>query len=163
LETETVMTPLATTLLYERAAIFDGSSTVYSPGTVASGIGLIGSIRRIPRDAGGATVKQLPLQWGERFAKLFEKLDILEHNESLTPAEAPAPNHLAVGLARLILARFHEIETTPDKIVATADGGVTICFIDGNKYSDIECSNEGGLLGVTTNRRDRPVVWEINH
>lgn len=84
-------------------------------------------------------------------------VDILE-----PPAGAPAPNHQAVELAQTVLARFYQIETTPDKIVATADGGIAICFIDGNKYSDIECSNEGGLLGVTTNRRDRPVIWEIN-
>ncbi len=157
------MVVLPTTLAYETVAIYEGSGAISFQLTVASGNTLVHwPSRPISRGARATTANYVSLQWGERFAKLVAKLDILERNENLTPAGCPAPDYRAVGLARIVLTRFHQIEAPPDKIVATADGGVAICFMDGDKYSDIECSNEGGLLGVTTNRRDRPTVWEID-
>jgi hypothetical protein len=153
----------ATTVHYDTPAIYEGSGTDFSRGSATTDISPVRPPNRpVSYVAGGATVYYVPLFWGERFAKLFTKLDTLLSNESLSPTGSPAPNHQAVGLARIVLERFHRIEAPPDKVVATADGGVAICFVNGNKYSDIECSNEGGLLGVTTNRRDRPAIWKLD-
>lgn len=50
----------------------------------------------------------------------------------------------------------------PSRVVASAEGGVGLCFVDGIKYADIECLNSGTILGVISDKRTRPVVWEVD-
>jgi hypothetical protein len=110
------------------------------------------------------TSKYQPLGCGIIFAEHLSKLELMRTDSKLWPAGAPAPSLEAIQKAQTILLRFvfaHSM-LMPNKIVATAEGGVALCFIDGNKYSDIECLNGGAILGVTTNRRDRPIVWEVD-
>ena len=106
--------------------------------------------------------KYVPFSWGSDFSELFAKLYTLEGNVNLSPLGAPPPERRAIGLAEVFLVQFHQIDALPDKIIATAEGGVAICFAEGNKYADIECFNWGAVLGVTTDRRGRPTVWEIS-
>ena len=164
--------------------MLDTSTTIYNIPAVCEVLGAVSATRKAEVDlrlgvsrysvllpapdavvlpaANNATSSYVSLQWGPEFASLFAKLDALEDNSSLTPSGAPTPNRQSIALARIILKRFHLIATIPDRVVASVEGGVAICFAEGNKYSDIECLNEGALLGVTTNRRDRPTVWEID-
>lgn len=116
----------------------------------------------IPRTPGSSASEYVPLRWGADYAALVAKLESLVDNVSLAPRGAPAPELKAIELARIILNRFHKISAMPDKIVATAEGGAAICFAEGDKYADIECLNGGAVLGVTTDRRGRPDVWEIS-
>ena len=67
----------------------------------------------------------------------------------------------ALSIANIIIEQLQKDELSPAKIVDSAEGGVAFCFVAGNRYADIECLNSGEILGVTTNRRDRPSVWEI--
>jgi hypothetical protein len=98
---------------------------------------------------------------GPQYADNLMTLRRLAETPDVWPCDAPAPTRQAIEIAELFLWRFHEANLAPQTITATSEGGVALCFVKGDKYSDIECSNEGPVLGVTTNRRDRPTVWEI--
>ena len=71
------------------------------------------------------------------------------------------PASAATTWARLFLQAFRKDELIPTRVVASAEGGVAICFVNGKKYADIECLNTGVILGVTSNSRDRPIVWKV--
>jgi hypothetical protein len=95
------MVACATTQSYERIAIYEGSGTIPTRGVGASGDCLVqrpSLSYPISRGAGDATTNYVPLQGGERFAKLVAKLEILEHNESLSP---PVLRHLIIGRSGL--------------------------------------------------------------
>jgi hypothetical protein len=130
---------------------FNGSCNQYNQWILPTG----------SRPSDDASCGYVSLEWGDVFADYFAKLSNIQSEEALRPETAPAPNQTAVAIARAVLSLFYQLALTPKQVTATADGGVAICFVNGNKYSDIECSNDGVILGVTSNRRDRPVVWEI--
>lgn len=91
----------------------------------------------------------------------FSKLKALATDHSLwADAEAP-PSDFASQWARLVIQQLETESFQPARIVASAEGGIAVCFVDGNKYGDIECLNSGAILGVISNKRDRPIVWEV--
>lgn len=94
------------------------------------------------------------------FAGHFEKLRAIRTNQALWPEGAQAPSGYACDWASIMLQRLQRERLLPTRVVASAEGGVAICFIDGNKYADVEFLNTGEILGVTSDRRNRPVVWE---
>ncbi len=106
------------------------------------------------------TVQATTIQYGE-FAPHFAKLRRLETDGSLWPEEVEAPSTDSLLWARLILQRFAEIGVSPNKLVASAEGGTAICLVDGNRYADIESLNSGVILGVLSDKRNRPIVWEV--
>jgi len=91
----------------------------------------------------------------------FVKLRSLLKNSSLWPDGAEAPSVEAQQQALVMLGQLHADRFLPTRIVASAEGGVAICFSKDNKYADIEFLNTGEILGVVSNRRDRPIAWEI--
>jgi hypothetical protein len=95
------------------------------------------------------------------FESHFEKLKALAINQALWVDEQHPPSQDALAWARYILQNLQEIGVQPTKVVASAEGGAAICFVDRNKYADLECLNSGVILGVISNKQDRPVVWEI--
>lgn len=101
------------------------------------------------------------LPYGRAFAEHYAKLKSLLSDPTLWPHEGERPGEKAKNWAWLVLQQLGEDEFLPAKIVASAEGGVAVCFVEGDKYADIECLNSGEILGVISNRRDRPTVWEI--
>jgi uncharacterized protein (DUF2249 family) len=93
----------------------------------------------------------------ERFAIYFERLDSLADGSS----ESERPSSLSVHRARTVLQKLESENIEPIKITLAAEGGVAICFANREIYSDIECLDSGEILGVISNRRDHPTVWEI--
>ena len=91
-----------------------------------------------------------------------EKLQALSTDSSLWPEDADAPSAWVMQMAENIFHQLADEKLVPTEIVASAEGGVAFCFVAGDKYADIECLNSGNLLGVITNRSDRPIVWEID-
>jgi hypothetical protein len=98
----------------------------------------------------------------DSFSDHYAKLDDISHDESLWPIGVEAPNYRSIELAKIVLQEFENISCSPDRVVASAEGGVAICFVNGNRYSDIECLNSEIILGVVSDRNARPVVWEID-
>lgn len=91
----------------------------------------------------------------------FSKLNALTINEALWPDGAEPPTLHAVAWAQLVLQQLELDDVLPTRVVASVEGGIGICFVDGNKYADIECLNSGAILGVISNKTDRPCVWEV--
>lgn len=113
----------------------------------------------------GPTIsKYQSAEFGVQIAEHLSKLEALATESHLWPKGLCGPTSDALATARAVLLRLasNDSSLVPDKIVATVDQGVAICFVSGNRYSDIECLGEGGILGVTTDRRGGPSVWEID-
>lgn len=91
----------------------------------------------------------------------FSKLARLMKDGSQWPDGAEPPAPIAQEWALITLAQLQADQFLPSRVVASAEGGVAICFSKDNKYADIEFLNSGEILGVISNRRDRPVAWEI--
>ncbi|WP_119418874.1 hypothetical protein [Desertibaculum subflavum] len=94
------------------------------------------------------------------FIGFFEKLDSFGNVETWDK-DFERPSDSALTWGRAILQQLERDGFVPSRVAASAEGGIAICFVDGDRYSDLECLNDGTMLGVTTNRRDRPTVWEV--
>jgi hypothetical protein len=105
--------------------------------------------------------KSLPPASSKQFAPYFAKLDQLVSDKTLLVEGADSPSSAAIARARLMLRQFEVEALEPTKVVASVEGGVGICFVDGDKYADIECFNSGEILGVVSNRQDRPNIWKV--
>lgn len=110
---------------------------------------------------GATTSDYSAIEPGNEFAGHFAKLLEIKSEATLWPEGAERPAFDSIAWAELILRRLQLDALLPTRIVASAEGGIAICFVRGDKYSDIECLNSGAILGVTSNRRDRPVVWDV--
>jgi hypothetical protein len=91
----------------------------------------------------------------------FAKLTAIRNDPSLRPDDAEKPSEYAMAWASAMLEQLLVDELLPTRVVASAEGGIAICFANGNKYADVEFLNTGEILGVVSNRRDRPVAWEV--
>lgn len=105
--------------------------------------------------------KALPPEPGRKFAVHFEKLEAFATDRSLSKDCDQPPSSLALAWARQVLEQLETEALEPSRVVCSSEGGIAICFVSAGNYSDIECLNAGEILGVTSNRRDRPTVWEI--
>lgn len=109
----------------------------------------------------GINVYTNPGDSANAFANHYMKLRALEKNAELWPEDGEPPTAQSIRWASVVLQALQEESVQPTRVVASAEGGVAVCFVKGNRYSDIECLNSGAILGVTSNRHDRPIVWEI--
>src|SRR5579864_8465718 len=75
---------------------------------------------------------------------------------------APVPNQVALENGARVLERMTPIELSIVKIVPSAEGGVGFCFAVGNRYADIESSNEGDILGVKYVGTEMPALIETD-
>jgi hypothetical protein len=109
----------------------------------------------IPRDASAFTTNHA------EFVLHYSKLKMLAIDRSLWPDGAEPPSEMAVTWAQLVVQQLETEGFSPTRIVASAEGGIGVCFVAGGNYADIECLNSGAILGVTSNKIARPVVWQI--
>ena len=123
------------------------------------------SQRRSPRaktpEGASTNTYVVPDSIEDEFDKHFKKLEELRRTPSLVPSGAEAPSTSVIEGACDILCVFQMNGLVPTRVVASAESGVAICFVQGDNYSDVEYLNTGEILGVTSNRHDRPSVWEI--
>ena len=116
----------------------------------------------VPTDHSAVTGRYVPAEGIERvFSPYFAKLKAIAVDKSLVPVGAEIPSETSLKWAATILQHLRDVSFPPTKVTASAEGGVAICFIQGDAYSDFECLNTGEILGVTSNRKDRPSVWEV--
>jgi len=73
---------------------------------------------------------------------------------------APAPNQVAVQNSVRVLSLMAPFDLSMANIVPSAEGGIGFCFTNGNRYADIELSNDGQILGVRYVGMDAPVLIE---
>ena len=77
-------------------------------------------------------------------------------DEGFTP-----PTKETSDRAEELLFKLDEINFEPDRIVPSADGGVSVVFSVGPVYADIEFLNDGDTLAVISAPESDPIVWEI--
>jgi len=75
--------------------------------------------------------------------------------------EAEPPNATARECAAQILGILRTSNLPPTRVVPSSEGGVGICFVNGEAYADIESLNSGELLAVMYTGTEEPHVWEI--
>jgi len=132
----------------------------------ASGVSYSGDRKReviqprhvVPRDTSAATNQTADAGFDHHYAKLR----VLGKDRSLVPGGAEAPTANAQAFASVLLNELQANRIVPTRVVASAEGGVAICFVNGDKYADVEFLNSGEILGVVSNRRDKPIVWAID-
>jgi hypothetical protein len=151
LEPETLVTGLAAATL---------SYTAPAEGVSRSGDRI--EARLLPKIAYPREVSAATDQYaGLSFDRHFMKLSAITQNRDLWPEGADEPSENAAAWATAMLEQLLVDQLSPTRVVASAEGGIAICFIRGDKYADIEFLNTGKILGVISNRRDRPSAWEI--
>ena len=75
---------------------------------------------------------------------------------------APAPTETAIENAARILEHMRPFDLAAVHIVPSAEGGVGFCFARGDRYADIESSNEGDIIGVRYAGMQTPVLIETD-
>jgi hypothetical protein len=114
--------------------------------------------RILPRDGNAATNQNADAGFDHHHVKL----KVLGKDRSLVPEGAATPTPSTQALASVMLQQLQANRIVPTRIVASAEGGIAICFMNGDKYADVEFLNSGEILGVVSNRRDKPTVWDIH-
>jgi hypothetical protein len=74
---------------------------------------------------------------------------------------AEPPNSISLYWAKIALNILDEMSFRPNHITPSVENGIGISFISDNKYADIECFNTGEILAVTSDRKEKPNVWEV--
>jgi hypothetical protein len=95
------------------------------------------------------------------FDEHYAKLKSIATDSSLWLDGSEPPEENTLRWAQIALQFFELSKIEPIRVVSSAEGGVAICCVEGDKYADIEFLNSGVILGVVSNKRDRPVAWEI--
>lgn len=90
----------------------------------------------IPSRADAATHEK------SKFAAYFAKVQALAVDQDLWIDGAEPPNLFALRWAAAFIQQLENDDFLPTGVVASAEGGIGIYFIDGNKYADLECLND---------------------
>jgi len=75
---------------------------------------------------------------------------------------APAPSGRSIANAIRVLNLLESLNLDPTRILPSAEGGVGICFVREDRYADIECSNDGEVLGVYYVGAQMPALLETD-
>ena len=65
---------------------------------------------------------------------------------------------MALENAARVLAHMAPFQLSLVNIVPSAEGGIGFCFAVGDRYADIESSNEGDILGVKYVGTEMPIL-----
>src|SRR5262249_7877707 len=97
---------------------------------------------------------------------LADATSALESLKNLLPGwdsyDAPVPEPPAFRHAGTTLGLLHALKLWPDRIAASAEGGIAFVLARGGKYADLECLNTGEILAVTCDRGGEPEVWAVD-
>lgn len=74
---------------------------------------------------------------------------------------AEPPNETARNTAERVLGLLRRMSVPPARVVASAEGGVGICFVHEDRYADLECFNDGEIVAVSYRGTDEPDVWDV--
>jgi len=91
----------------------------------------------------------------------YDRLADLLSDPQYTPDGSELPTKDSAVKAAVILEWMADHNIHPDRIVASAEGGIALCWFRGNKYADVECLNTGEVLCVISDRKNKPIVWMV--
>lgn len=87
--------------------------------------------------------------------------DLAKLQQGWDASDAEPPNRSAIDSAKKVLEILERYDLEPSRIDPSVEDGITISFLRGDLYADIECFNSGTVLAVHSDRRSQPVVWDI--
>lgn len=96
-----------------------------------------------------------------RIADLINRVEEMAHLHSdWNGYNSEPPNKFARDMAETILLSAAKV-IVPNRVAPSAQGGVGICFYNGERYGDIECLNTGEILATISDGSGRPLVWDV--
>src|ERR1017187_9257779 len=108
--------------------------------------------------------RERSMYWGtqDRFTAALNELKLitgLQNGWDSYGAEAPTP--ASASIAKRVLSILQHSNMPPSRVAASAEGGVGICFVEGEKYADIEIFNDGEMLATTYRGDSEARIWEL--
>lgn len=93
---------------------------------------------------------------------MLEKLESLaELRDGWNSYGSAPPNEAAINTARRILEQLRLMGLRPERIVASAQDGISIYFLSGNKSADVEIYNSGEAVASYSDGAKEERVWEV--
>lgn len=115
-------------------------------------------LKELRETAETSTFQQLE----QRFQNLADQLESLRAvDRQWDGFGAIAPEERSIRVAARLLKELKGVGAQPVAIRPAAEGGVGICFTSGNKYAQIEVSNDGDIYGLIVPTAGEPTFWEI--
>lgn len=74
-----------------------------------------------------------------------------------------APNATALRASQDIFDSLHKMDFAPTKVAPSAEDGVSIIFVNGDKRAMIECYNDGDIVAAIYTSYDEPKVWIVEN
>jgi hypothetical protein len=118
-------------------------------------------------DGGPAVAETTPFAW-ERFENkprtgLLGRLDELgKLIRDWDGYGAEAPNSLAVANAELVICELCRVEHEPDRVVASAEGGIGVYLFRLKKRMLVECFNDGDICALISGSDFEPQAWALD-
>ncbi len=98
----------------------------------------------------------------KRYEALKQLIELTKLKDGWDSYGAPAPNATAIEKAYRILNFLEGSDFMTIRILPSAEGGVGICFLSGDHYADLECSNDGEVIGVRHIGKQVPTLVETD-
>lgn len=127
------------------------------------GIDVAMALRAVSASASwGCASAAVPAYSKSPFPALFSKIDRLGELEDNWDGDgAEAPNATAQFRAKKILTSLMRASLVPRRISASVEDGIGFAFAAGNRYADIECSNDGTIMAVKSNGAGEHEIWAV--
>lgn len=98
----------------------------------------------------------------QSISTLFTELEILSKlDDNWDSYNAPKPNQLSINNVEHLLSSFIEENYPPHSILPSVEGGISLIFKNNELYVEIECDNDGDIIACYSNRKDEPLIWDI--
>ncbi len=75
-------------------------------------------------------------------------------------AEPPAAG--AIEAAERVLGTLRSLNAKPAAILPSSDGGIGICFNNGNRYGQLELLNDGEIHALLYGGEGGPQAWQVD-
>jgi hypothetical protein len=102
-----------------------------------------------------------PHLWKQVKARVSELHRLRDLQPNWDTYNAEVPSNGAIVRAENALSILEQIGYVPNRVVASAEGGVALCFTNVNSYADIEFTNSGETLAVAYKHTEEPEVWTL--
>jgi len=82
-------------------------------------------------------------------------------NDNWNGLGSAPPNSHAIWNAQDVISILHKVDFAPSQISPSAEEGVGISFVKGDKYAIIECYNDGDIAVAFSDGQGKTDIWEI--
>jgi len=106
-------------------------------------------------------IRETVLRKVENIRLLRERLRELPGRAAALGMYDEVPNEVAIGRASLVLDALVGFTLNPDRVVASAEGGVSVVFFSGPRRASVECLNSGEITAAIVAEDGQVTAWEV--